>query len=79
MSPVFGSAVPGLLTEQVRPWQLVMNVGTGAALPDGSTIVTSAAPWSPVTFHSSRDRQRHRGTVPRGRAVKVLVGSGRCR
>ena len=53
VSPVFGSAVPALLTEQVSPLQLWMNVGTGAVLPEGSTIVTLCAAEVAVTVHSS--------------------------
>ena len=65
--------MPWLLTEQVRPWQLWMNVGTGALLPDGSTIVTFCAAEVFVTVHSSLT-VRVTGKVPG--AVKVLVGSG---
>ncbi len=53
MSPVFGSAVPALLTEQVRPWQLWVKVGTGALLPAGSTIVTDCGAEVTETCHSS--------------------------
>ena len=60
MSPVFGSAVPALLTEQVRPRQLWMNVGTGAALPLGSTIVTDCAAVVAETCPLVPHRERHR-------------------
>src|SRR4051812_10228843 len=73
VSPVLGSAVPALLTEQVRPVQLVMNVGTGALLPDGSTIVTFWAAEVALTCHLSLT-VRVTGKVPG--AVNVLVGSG---
>ena len=37
-----GSTVPALLVPQTRAVQLVTKVGTGAALPAGSTIVTGS-------------------------------------
>src|ERR671910_1913593 len=72
-SPVLGSAVPWLFTEQVRPVQLRTNVGTGALLPVGSAIVTFCAADVFVTDHSSRT-VRVTAKVPG--AVKVFVGSG---
>src|SRR3954468_967459 len=72
-SEASGSTVPWLLTEQVRPWQLCVKVGTGAVLPGGSTIVTFCATEVFVAFHSSVTGSVT-GNVPG--AVKVLVGSG---
>ena len=50
----FWSAVPWLLTEQESPVQLWVNVGTGATLLAGSTIVTLCGAEVLVSVHSSR-------------------------
>ena len=74
---MFGSAVPWLLTEQVRPVQLWMNVGTGAMLPVGSTIVTLCARRGVGERPLVPDRQRHLERLTRrAGAVNVFVGSG---
>ena len=74
---MFGSAVPWLLIVQVSPVQPVMNVGTGALLPGGSTIVTLCAAEVLVSVHSSRTVSVTWNGAPTGLgAVKVLVGSG---
>src|SRR3978361_751451 len=73
VSPVFGSAVPWLLTEQVSPEQLWTKVGTGALLPEGSTITTFCAADVFVTVHSSLTVSV---TAKVPGVVKVLGGSG---
>ena len=76
VSPVFGSAVPVLVTEHVSPKQLCVNVGTGATLFVGSTIVTACATVVADTCHSSRTVSVTWNGVPAGLgAVKVRVGS----
>ncbi len=75
-SPVFGSALPVLFTAQVRPWQLTVKVGAGAALFVGSTMVTACAAVVAETCHSSRTVSVTWNGVPTGLgAVKVRVGS----
>ena len=54
-----------------------MNVGTGALLPVGSTIVTLCAAEVSVTVHSSLTVRVTWNGAPTGLgAVKVFVGSG---
>ena len=71
-SPASGSAVPALVTPHVSSMQLVVNVGTGAALAAGSAIVTDLVVVA-VTFHSSLTV---RTTTKVPAAVNVLVRSG---
>ena len=55
VSPTFGSTVPVVLVAQTSPRQLVVNVGTGAKLPPGATIVIGAkVKTAELTPHSSR-------------------------